>query len=298
MRAILIILFLSVSSLAFSQELNLDVTVVGPNITKTDAKIFTKLEQEIRELMNNSIWTDDEFEAEERIDGNIQLTVLTEPSPGNFTGELIVKSSRPIYNSTYSTTVVNYIDKNISFTYDGISPIAKTTDGYVDNLSSILSFYAYFIIGMDYDTFANSGGNPHFNNAQNIFNNLPTNLLTSDGWTNSGSRQQNRYWLLENINNPKLRPYREAMYEYHRLGLDAMYEDYNKARAIMLSAVTSIGSVNENYNNSILLKMFSDAKRTELVDVFKVAESGQKTRVKKVMVAIDPSQATAYREFR
>lgn len=281
-----------------AQELNISVKVAAPTATKTDPKIFDKLEQDISTLLNNSIWTQDEFQVFERIEGNLQINITEEVSSNSFKAEMILKTSRPIYNGTYTSSIINYVDKGVVFTYDGVTPLAKTSDGYIDNLSSILSFYAYFMIGMDYDTFKRSSGTAYFNKARDIYNNLPSNIQRSGGWDPTSSNRQNRYFLLENVTSPKFKPYRDAMYDYHRLGMDTMYEDNGKARAVILGAITTLGEVNQNYNNAILLKMFSDAKRTELVDIFSIAEKGQKTRVIGVMTEIDPSQSSAYKSLR
>lgn len=281
-----------------AQELNISVKVAAPTATKTDPKIFDKLEQDISTLLNNSIWTQDEFQVFERIEGNLQINITEEVSSNSFKAEMILKTSRPIYNGTYTSSIINYVDKGVVFTYDGVTPLAKTSDGYIDNLSSILSFYAYFMIGMDYDTFKRSSGTEYFNKARDIYNNLPSNIQRSGGWDPTSSNRQNRYFLLENVTSPKFKPYRDAMYDYHRLGMDTMYEDNGKARAVILGAITTLGEVNQNYNNAILLKMFSDAKRKELVDIFSIAEKGQKTRVIGVMTEIDPSQSSAYKSLR
>lgn len=298
MKYLFSLLIIGLSLNVFGQELNLAVKVSAPSVTQTDGNIIKKLEQEVTNLMNNTNWTEREYDAVERIQGNLQINILKELGSNSFEAEMIVKSSRPVYNGTYTSSLVNLIDKGVSFSYDGIAPLTKSTDGYVDNLSSILSFYAYFIIGMDDDSFERSGGNPSFNQAQDIYTNLPSNVKGSPGWDSNDSRQQSRYWLIENMLSPKFRPYRESIYEYHRLGMDKMYEDNARARAVMISALTAIGEVNANYNNAVILKMFSDAKRQELFDIFSVAESGQKRRVKNIMTAIDPSQSSKFKDFR
>jgi len=281
------------------QELNITVTVSAPNVMIADPKIFEALEEELESFYNTTVWTDDSFEEHERIEGNIQLTVKEELSATSFKGELIVQTSRPVYNSTYRTPTLNYIDKNIAFTYDGVRPIQKTESNYLDNFSSILSFYAYFILGTDYDSFSEMGGSQYFDKAFEIYNALPSSVQLGDnGWTINDSKQQNRYFLMENVRSPQMKKYRQAFYQYHRHGLDKMYDNFEGARATMVDALTDIGRANKEANDAFLPKLFSDTKRTEIVEVFKPATPTNKTKVRSIMISIDPAQSSAYKDLR
>ncbi|MEE9438618.1 MAG: DUF4835 family protein [Saprospiraceae bacterium] len=302
MKKIIQILFLCVlvlgSATLSAQEFNLNVKVSAPNLKLVDPKLFDNLEKEMEEFMNSTTWTDQIFEAHERIIGNIQITISEELSKTSFKGEIVIQTSRPVYNSTYLSPVLRYLDRNLTFSYDGLRPIQKTTDGYIDNFSSILSFYAYYMLGADFDTYSNMGGDKYFEKAYNIYNNLPSNLQRGPGWTPDNNKQQNRYYLIENIRSPKFRRFRTAMYNYHRLGMDKMYNDVNNGRTVLLEAITDVGRVNKEVNNSILTRMFSDTKRLEIVDVFIIATPSEKTKVKNIMMSIDPTQSNAYRELR
>lgn len=292
-------LFLVLGNTVTAQEFNLDVKVSAPASAITDEKIFKTLENQLFEFFNNTTWTDDSYEDHERITGNIQLTIKKELGSNSFEAELVVQTSRPVYNANVNTPIMRYIDKNLKFSYDGLQPIRATTDGYNDNFSSILSFFAYYMLGMDYDTFAPLGGDVHFERAFGIFNSLPASLQRGDsGWTSNDKRQQNRYYLIENARNPRFRKFREAMYNYHRNGMDKMYSDFNAARAVILEAITDVGRVNKEINNTILPQMFADTKRIEIIDIFVVADPDQKTKVRSVMLSIDPSQTIAYRDLR
>jgi len=282
-----------------AQEFDLSIKVSAPALKTADPKIMEALQKEMENLFNNNRWTEDSFDEHERISGSIQLTIKEDLSATSFKGELIIQVSRPVYNSNYSTQTMRYLDRNISFAYDGLRPLQKTDDGYIDNFSSILSFYAYYILAVDYDSFANLGGDQYYDQAFSIYNSLPSSTQRGDsGWTQNDKRQQNRYYLLENARSPRFRRYREAFYSYHRLGLDKMYDDVITSRQVLLEAITDVGRVNKEVNNTILPRMFSDTKRIEILEIFVVAEPDQKTKVRNIMISIDQTQTEAYRDLR
>ena len=297
MRNTLFLLAALLCTQVSAQEIRATIKVVAPTLKQTPPAQIEQLEKEIESLINNTVWTDQEFSDEEKIEASIQLNILEEVSASNFRGELIVKSSRPVYKSSYNTAVVNYLDKGISFKYDGVTPLIMTRDGFSDNLSSILSFYMYYIIAMDYDTFSPSGGNPYYDRARNIYNNLPSSLQNSDGWSNTSTRKQNRYWLLENAQNPKLNKYREALYDYHLSGMDIMHDDPAKGRAVLLSAIKTMEEAYQDYNDAIVVRMFLDAKKDEIHDIFTVADKGQRQLVKSVVTSIDPTKSSTFKDF-
>lgn len=281
----------------YAQELNFNVTVVTQasiNSLNSDVSIFKDLEKNLIEFINTTKWGEDEFQQNEKIRGSLQLTITEEVQPTVFRAELVWQTERPIYNSIYSSPIINLIDKNVTFTFNGLQPLLKTTNTFYDNLSSIISFYAYFSIGMDYDSFRINGGEPHFQKAQEVITSLPSNNARDEGWKNDGSGRRNRYWLLENILNPRIRQFRQAHYEYHRLCLDKMFDEPDKSRAVLLSALTSVGQANIDYPNTYLLQMFGDAKKDEIVEIFKIGDKGQKTKVKTIMVGMDPSKTEKY----
>ena len=299
MKNIFLLTFLLCSGISplFAQELNIKVSIVTQgsiNSLTNDASLFKDLEKNITEFINTTKWTDDEYETHEKIRGSLQLTITEEVQSNVFKAELVVQTERPVYNSTYSSPLINLIDKNVSFTFNGLQPLLKTTNTFYDNLSSILSFYVYYIMGMDYDSFSLNGGEPHFLKAQEIITSLPSNYVRDDGWKNDGGGRRNRYWLIENILNPRMRQFRQAFYEYHRLSLDKMYDEPDKSRAVMLSALTSIGQANLEYPNTYLIQMFGDAKKDEVVEIFKLGDKGQKIKVKGIMVGMDASKTEKY----
>ncbi len=295
-------LLLLLSSLAWSleaQELQVEVSVVtAPQVQLTDAKVFQSLEQAIRDFMNNQRWTEDEFLQEEKIELSLVLTVTEDNGNGSFKAELALQSLRPVYGSTYKTPMLNHIDKNILFQYEQFQPIEYVENSFTDNLASILSFYAYVVLGLDYDSFSPFGGERFFQEAQNIVNLVPESLVnTYLGWRpKDGNR--NRYWLIENLLSPKVRPFRQAWYDYHRQGLDIAYSDVGAARVIILQALEDIQKVNQIYPQSMIVQLFTNAKGDEIIELFKPASLPERTKVIQIMGRLDPSRSVRYRELR
>ena len=282
-----------------AQEFELEIKVGAPGLSLTNEDILGALEKQLYEFYNTNTWTDDSFQDHERIKGTVQLAIQEEISPTSFKGQIVFQTSRPVFNSNTSTHVMKYVDKNITFAYDGLQDLRISTDGYTDNFSSVLSFFAYYMLGMDYDTFSPLGGDAHFDRAFGLYNSLPASLQRGDnGWTQDDKRQQNRYFLIENIRSPKFRRMRDASYNYHRKGMDKMFEDFNEGRAVILEAITDVGRVNKEINNTILPQMFADTKRLEIVEIFITADADQKTKIRSIMLSIDPSQTIAYKGLR
>lgn len=298
MRKQILFLLLVISIFAtksYSQELNIDVKVTAPISPTADPKLFETLERAVSELFNNTKWTDDEVASEERINGTVRITIVEEAGSNSFVADIIVQSERPVFQSVYVTPMLNYIDKSVSFSYDLNQPVQRSDNVYLDQLSSILTFYAYAILALDYDSFSSLGGDEHWQSAQNVINAIPSGLTDGTGWDSGSTNvRRNRYWLVENMLNPKVRPYRQSFYDYHIKGLDTMYEDADKGRAILLAAVNVYGEVNSNYNNSMVMRLLADTKRDEILEIFQVGDKGQKTKVRSTMLKIDPTQADRY----
>ena len=291
----ILLLIIAAVSTVTAQELNIDVKVTAPINPTADPKLFEILEKSVAELFNNTKWTDDEVATEERINGTVRITIVEEKSSNSFVADIIVQSERPVFKAVYVTPVLNYIDKAVSFNYDLNQPIQRSDNVYLDQLSSVLTYYAYAILALDYDSFSSLGGDEYWQSAQNVINAIPSGLTNGTGWDSGATTvRRNRYWLVENMLNPKVRPYRQSFYDYHIKGLDTMYDDADKGRAILLSAVNVYGEVNRNYNNSMVMRLMADTKRDEVIEIFQVGDKGQKTKVRSTMLKIDPTQADRY----
>lgn len=277
-----------------AQELNLNVKVAVQTSFTVDPSTFRDLEKDIRNFMNTTKWSDDEYQPNERINGTMQITITSEPTPNVFQAELILQTGRPVFNSTYESPMINIIDKNVTFNFTGIQPLLKTTNTYYDNLSAILSYYAYMIIGFDEDSFSLNGGAVNFSRAQEIINSLPGNMVRDEGWRNDQGSRRNRYWLIENLLDGRMRQFRQAYYDYHRIALDNMFDDPERSRAVMLSALTAMGQSNVEYPNTMLIQTFGDSKKDEIIEIFKMGDRGQKTKVTNIMVGMDAAKKDRY----
>lgn len=289
---VLIIILGAFAQKAVAQELNISVTVAAPNLSINDPKVLKTMENDIQEFLNTTKWTNDEFLPEERIEGNLQIVIIAENGPNNFVADITIQSIRPVYKSTYKSKLLNYKDESNTITYIENQPIRNSEEKYFDNLSSILTFYAYVIIGLDYDSFSKLGGEQYFNIANNLIQSLPSGVSQSGGWSPAnGIKKRSRYWMIENIFNPRLRSMREAYYSYHRKGLDMMFDDPGRGKAVMLSSLKTIEQASEAYPNAMLVQMFSDSKNDEVVDIFLAADRAEKVKVYDIMATIDPYRA-------
>lgn len=290
-------LLLSLSATVSAQELNFTVKINTQKLQTVDPKVFETLEASLNDFLNNQKWTNDIFEPTERIECNVLLTIQEENGPTSFGADLAIQSSRPIYGTDQKTPVFNHLDTDVNFTYEQYQPLQFSRSRYQDNLTSVLAYYVYIVLGMDYDTFSPLGGEPWFQTAQDIYNNLPSNVANGDdGWKSTSRR--NRYWLVENILSPRVRPLRRALYSYHRQGLDLMHQDVVAGRNGMSEAIGDLLKTDQAYPNSMIVQTFVNAKSNEIVEIFKGASQPEQAFVIQTMTSIDPSNAQRYRSIR
>lgn len=281
-----------------SQELNCQVTLITDaklEVTTVDKEVLEQLKQVVNDFMNNTQWTKDKFKTEERINCNIQLQISKIPSQGVYEGAMQIQSSRTAFNSSYNTTVFNFQDENISFAYSRNSIISYAPNQYRDNLTSVLAFYAYFIIGMDYDSFGLKGGTPYFNEAQQIVSLAQSS--GASGWKSNEQGKRNRYWLVDNVLHQLFEPLRECNYEYHRKGLDKLYENKDVARKAMFDALNKLNKVITTRPNSINVLNFVQAKLVELKNLYADAETKDKNDIVNLLKKIDPANSSKYMEI-
>ncbi|MCP4458588.1 MAG: DUF4835 family protein [Cytophagales bacterium] len=279
-------------SAGYSQELNCKVLIDHRQITISDPSIFDAMETDIAEFLNNRKWTNDDFQDDERINCNFLITVSSMPSIGVFEATVQVLSSRPIYGTEYETVLLNFADRDWSFPYVQSKPMQFNENSFKDNLSSLLAYYAYIILGMDYDSFSELGGGEFFQEAFKIVNNaLQSNY---PGWQQLGSNR-NRYWLVENLQNASLQPIRSAMYSYHRLGLDVFREEPDEARNVIAKALQNIQLANRARPRSILTISFMDAKATELANIYSAGSPTVRKKAYNILTSIDPSKTDTFK---
>ena len=279
-----------------AQELNCSVEVISAQIGDVDKSVFNDMQTFIKEFMNNRKWTNDKFKVNERIKCSLILNIKEANINANtYAGELQVISSRPVFNSGYESPVMNLKDNNVSFSYIQGNNAQFNPQQFTNNLLHILGFYAYLIIGYDYDTFELKGGSPYYETARQIV--MSAQGSSSQGWKAFES-DKNRYWLVENIMHQTFEPLRKCLYEYHRLGLDKMYEKPEEGRAQILESLKRLNSVHDIKPMSYNAQVFFLAKREELENIFTEAPSDQRNEAYKVCARLDPGNLDDYEEMK
>lgn len=298
MKQIILVALLSMTTSLFGQELNCQVTILTDSrmeITSVEKEIFEQLKQTIYEMMNNTKWTKDKFKVEERINCQIQLQINSIPTPGTYEGSLQVQSSRPVFNGSYNTTLFNFQDDDISFSYARNAVLIYAPNQFRDNLTALLAFYAYYIIGMDYDSFSLKGGTTYFTEAQQIVSNAQAS--GGKGWKSNEQGKRNRYWLIDNMLQQLFEPLRECLYEYHRKGMDMLYENKEDGRKNVYNALNKLSKVSATRPNSVNVLNFAQAKLLEIKNLYKDASQTEKTEIVTVLKRIDPANSSKYEEI-
>lgn len=281
-----------------AQELNCQVTIVPSNkveVSTVEQEILSQLEEVIRQFMNETKWTKDNFKMEERINCQIQFQLEKIPQPGVYEGMFQIQSSRPVLNSNYNSLVLNFADHNVSFGFARNAMLNYAPNQYRDNLTSMLAFYAYYIIGMDYDSFGLKGGAQYLQEAQNVVLNAQSS--GAPGWEPGQSAKTNRYWIIDNAMHQLFDPLRECIYEYHRTGLDNLYENKEVGRAAMYEALNKLAKVVATRPNSINITTFIQAKRNELKQIFSDAPTPEKAKLVALLKRLDSVNSDKYDEI-
>lgn len=273
------------------QELQCKVTVLTPGLQTADPAIFKTLETSIFEFINNRKWTNDEFKPHEKIECTLILSITEELGNDRYRANATIQSSRPVYNSDYNSILFNYNDKDWEFSYIQFQPIEFQDNNFTNNLSAMLAYYAYVIIGLDYDSFAEKGGDPYFLKAQNIV--TMAQNTSEKGWKSFESLR-NRYWLIDNLLNPRFSKFRSAFYNYHLNGLDRMYDNRDLATQTITSTLEILNSVNQQNPNSMLMQLFFNAKWEELLDIYRDVAKNKKATAVNLLTRLDASHAEEY----
>lgn len=298
MKHLLFVLFLGFLTVTNAQELNCQVSVITNQkleVTSVEKEIFEQLKQTVYDMMNTTQWTKDKFAVEERINCNIQFQINEIPASGTYKGSLQVQYSRPAFNSSYNTTVFNFQDDDIVFNYNRNAVLIYAPNQFRDNLTSVLAFYAYFIIGMDYDTFSSKGGTPYFTEAQSIV--TLAQGAAAPGWKSNETGKRNRFYLVDNILHELFTPLRECTYDYHRLGVDQFYENKVEARKAVFAALSKLNKVVAARPNSINLLNFCQSKKDELKNLYSDADQKDKIDIVNLLKRLDPANSSQYAEI-
>ena len=281
--------------LASAQDLNARVSVMAPKIQTTNKRIFQSLETAMKDFINGRKWINDAILPSERLDCTFILNITAWDGGGNFSGELQAQSSRPVFNSSYTTTLLSVNDKDFDFSYNEGQTIDYSDQTFLNNLSSVMAFYAYIIAGFDYDSFSRYGGSPYFALAQQVVINAQTSSYK--GWK-AFDDNINRYWLTENLNNKVYAPLREVIYNYHRNGLDVMADNAAKGRNIIFGTLPVLAQADRTRLGSMLPLVFFSAKSDELVSIFSNADPQQRLQAMNTLTEADPANGIKYQALQ
>jgi len=280
-----------------SQELRCNIQITSQNVQGTNRQVFQTLQSAVNELINGRAWTNYKFTSNERIECSMLFNIQSY-SGDQFKGTLQIQVRRPVYNSSFNTVLFNYVDNDLDFRYVEFQPLEYSETSHLSNLTSILAFYANIILGLDFDSFGLRAGTEFFQKAEKIVNNAQN--ANERGWrAGESTSRRNRYWLVNNILNEEYAPVREFVYNYHRLGMDMMYDKFADARMVIAESLVLLQEVFKNRPDPFMhfLQVILDAKSDEFVSVFKGSLDDEKRRALAVLNQIDPTHADKYRSI-
>lgn len=296
MKHYLFSLILCITSyISYAQDLNARVQILSPQIQNTNKRPLEVLETAMSDFLNNRKWSNDELLPVEKIDCNFVINLKEWDGSSNFKAEAQIISSRPVFNSSYNTTLLSINDKNFDFSYSEGQPLDFSDQNFINNLSSILAFYAYVIVGLDYDSFNKLGGTNYFNKAQDVLNNAQNAPFS--GWK-AFEGLRNRYWLIENITSKNFLPLREIIYDYHREGLDIMSENATKAKKNILSTLPKIAEIDKQRQGAMFNQAFFTAKADEITNIFSKSDPSEKLKIYNILVVADPANTSTYEALK
>jgi len=298
---LVICLLTGVSMSLTAQELQARISINTSRLSsQSDKKAFQTLQQALNNFLNNRKWTNETFETNEKIVCNFLLNI-SEADDGNiYKASLTVQAARPIYNASYQSPLINFLDEAVIFHYVEYQPVdfnenrVSGTDPLASNLTALLAYYVYMVLAMDFDSFSLKGGDPYFQKALQIVNNAPEGRDVT-GWK-SFDGLRNRYWLIENFTNARFAQIHDALYNYYRLGLDYMYDKEADARNSIMNTLSIMNTMNNDNPNSMIVQFFFVGKATEMINIFKKATPEEKQRARDILSKIDISNANLYKQ--
>jgi hypothetical protein len=278
-----------------AQELNCNIQISAQRIQGSNRQVFESMQRDLYQFMNNTVWTNHVFNYAERIDCNILINLSDQLSADEFKGTIQIQLSRPVFNTTYKTTILNFIDNSFQFRYVEFQPLEFDPSTYRSSLVSVLAYYTYIILGFDYDTFAPLGGTEFFQMAEKIVTSAQN--APEPGWKPyDGSRNRNRYWLVKNVLDKEYEGARQFLYDYNMNGLDKMESKIAEARTSMVESLKLIQDVYRKKPDPFmyLVQVIMDAKSDELINIFSGAFPEEKSRVVQILTEIDPANKAKY----
>jgi hypothetical protein len=293
-RKLIIFLIICLPAASKAQEFMCQVSVNAPQMEGTERKIYQTLQSDLYEFVNNRKWTNFVYKTEERIECSMMITITDRPSSDQFKAKVNVIMQRPVYKTSYNTNLLNLVDKDFDFSYVEYQPLEYSDDQFTSNLTSMVAYYVYIMLGVDADSFTKFGGTPYFEKARAVVN--ASQNAPQKGWKAFES-QRNRFWLVENLLNNAYSQFREGMYTYHRTGLDIMAENMDLGRSGVNDCLESIQRVNRVKNGLYIVQLFIDAKRDELINIYTQSSPMDKTKAVNVLKEIDPANSSKYQQI-
>lgn len=281
-------------STSFAQELRCNISISAQKIQGANRTMFETMQSDLYEFMNNRKWTDQKYSMDERIECNFFINLDEQISSDEFKGSIQIQARRPVFNSSYETILLNIKDNDFHAKYIEYQTLEFNETSNKDNLTNILAFYAYIVLGMDYDSFTSEGGTEFFQKAQTIVSNSQN--AREKGWKAFES-ERNRYWLVENILNKSYSGFRSCTYQYQRQGLDMMADKPEEGRAAVAESLKSIQKVFRARPSLYILQVFFDAKSDELVNIFSKSFPDERNRVTVILNECDPSNGSKYEKI-
>jgi hypothetical protein len=294
----LVILLMCIPVFAKSQELNCNVQVSAQMIQGSNREIFVNMQRDIYEFINNTVWTNHVFSYAEKIDCNMLINLTEQLSGDEFKGTIQIQLRRPAFNTTYNSTMLNFVDNNFQFKYVEFQTLEFDPSTHRSNLISVLAYYVYIILGVDYDSFSYLGGTEFFQMAEKIVTNAQN--APESGWKPyDGSRNRNRYWLVKNILNKEYEGVRQFIYDYDINGLDRLESRVSEARNSMAESLKLIQDVYRKKPDPFMyfVQIIIDSKSEEIINIFTGAFPEERSRVVQIMTEIDPANKSKYEKI-
>lgn len=279
---------------AYGQELNAQFVVNADLVNQTNQQIFETLQRSLNEFINSQSWSNQDFLPQEKITCSFVLN-LSSYNASKFEGTLQIQSQRTIFDSNYDSPLLNFLDKDVSFNYQEYQPLFFSPASFESNLVSLISFYVYIILGINADSHRFKGGDSYFEQAQRIVN--LSQQSGALGWKQNDSNR-NRFWLSDTVRSNTFREYREALYTYHRKGLDLMTEKPFEAKKNIISALLPLENLYDRRPNAMLLQMFFDAKTDEIVNLFSDGPEVDFDRASKILKKIAPFYQPQWKQIK
>ena len=274
-----------------AQELFCNIQVNASQIQTSDRKVFQTLQTAIYEFVNNTKWTSASIKNEERIECTFLINIKEKVSNDEYKASIQIQSTRPIYGTSYKSTMINYLDNNFRFRYLEYQSLEFNENTHLSNLTSVLAYYVYIVLGLDFDTFSEYGGAPYFIKAQNIVNNAQN--AREIGWKAFES-DKNRYWLVHDLLDTRYEEIHNCYYRYHRVGMDILSEKTDDARYEITEALEELRGIYRDNPSAFILKIFFDAKADEITKIYSEAFPNEQARIIKLLTEIDPANSAKY----